>query len=184
MACKKEACPIATWRCDQEYCVGLRKNYVNQWRLRPRQNETERQRSFNRKPALSTPICEYLGPSPTLCHSTLRSFRVIKRKRKEADYIFYASALLSFFFNTNTHVSIAFFSSPARSKYLSLFSLSFSMTNSSSLVNCRIHRLNECPGHDTKQSDGEVPVIPGALGNTEHPFIAIAPRSARALSMD
>ena len=33
---------------------------------------------------------------------------------------------------------------------------------------------DECPGYDTKQSDGEV------LGNTEHPFIAIAPWSTLA----
>ena len=33
---------------------------------------------------------------------------------------------------------------------------------------------NECPGYDTKQSDGEVPV------NAEHPFIAIVPRSTLA----
>ena len=48
---------------------------------------------------------------------------------------------------------------------------------------CRIHRLhlcrgvrlppNESPGYNTKQSDGKVP----GLGNAEHPFIAIAPRS-------
>ena len=31
-----------------------------------------------------------------------------------------------------------------------------------------------------KESDGEVPIILGALGNTEHPFIAIAPRSTLA----
>ena len=30
---------------------------------------------------------------------------------------------------------------------------------------------SECPGYDTKQSDA------GALGNAEHPFIAIAPKS-------
>ena len=35
---------------------------------------------------------------------------------------------------------------------------------------------NECPRYDTKQSDGEVP----ALGNAEHPFIAIAPRPTLA----
>ena len=38
-------------------------------------------------------------------------------------------------------------------------------------------RKNECPGYDTKQSDGEVPVMLGLWGNAEHPFIAIAPRS-------
>ena len=60
---------------------------------------------------------------------------------------------------------------------------------------CRIHWLhlcrgvrppNECPGYDTKQSDGEVPAMLGPW-NTEYPFIAIAPRSTlwsgRALSM-
>ena len=41
---------------------------------------------------------------------------------------------------------------------------------------------NECPGYDTKQSDGEVPVNAGALGNAEYPFIAIAPRSTLARS--
>ena len=40
------------------------------------------------------------------------------------------------------------------------------------------HKKNECPGYETKQSDGEVgPWGLGALGNTEHPLIAIAPRS-------
>ena len=39
---------------------------------------------------------------------------------------------------------------------------------------------NECPGYDSKQSDGEVPVTLGFLGNTEHPFIAIAPKSTLA----
>ena len=52
---------------------------------------------------------------------------------------------------------------------------------------CRIHWLhlcrcmnphptNECTGYDTKQSDGEVPVMPELLGNAEYPFIAISPR--------
>ena len=56
---------------------------------------------------------------------------------------------------------------------------------------CRIHQLhfcrgvkkkppNECPGYNTKQSNGEVSVMPGALGNAEHLFIAIAPRSTLA----
>ena len=34
---------------------------------------------------------------------------------------------------------------------------------------------NECPGNDTKQSEYSSNV--GALGNAEHPFIAIAPKS-------
>ena len=38
---------------------------------------------------------------------------------------------------------------------------------------------NECPGYDTKQSDGWGSSNAGALGNAEHPFIAIAPRSTR-----
>ena len=33
---------------------------------------------------------------------------------------------------------------------------------------------NECPRYDTKQSEGEVPV----MENAEHPFFAIAPRSS------
>ena len=51
---------------------------------------------------------------------------------------------------------------------------------------CRIHRLllcrgvkptpNECPTYDTKQSDDEVPVTLWLWGNTENPFITIAPR--------
>ena len=57
---------------------------------------------------------------------------------------------------------------------------------------CRIHRLhlcwrvwlppapNECPGYNTKQSDGEVPVMLELWGNEEHPFIAIARRSPLA----
>ena len=35
--------------------------------------------------------------------------------------------------------------------------------------------------YDTKQSDGEVPVML-SFGNVEHPFIAIAPRSILAQS--
>ena len=35
----------------------------------------------------------------------------------------------------------------------------------------------ECPGYDTIQSDGKVPVMLGLWGNGELPFIAIAPRS-------
>ena len=51
---------------------------------------------------------------------------------------------------------------------------------------CRIHRLHlcrgvrplhQCPGYETKQSDGEVPVMLEILGSAEHLFIAIAPRS-------
>ena len=34
----------------------------------------------------------------------------------------------------------------------------------------------ECPGYDTKQSDGEVPVMLKVSGNVEHLFIAIAPK--------
>ena len=44
----------------------------------------------------------------------------------------------------------------------------------------RLDPHNECPGYDTKQSDGEDPA--GALGNAEYPFIAIAPRSILARS--
>ena len=36
---------------------------------------------------------------------------------------------------------------------------------------------NKCPGYDTKKSDGEVPVMAGALGNAEQHFFAIAPKS-------
>ena len=36
---------------------------------------------------------------------------------------------------------------------------------------------NECPGYDTKQSDGETPVMLEFWGNVESPFIAIDPRS-------
>ena len=62
------------------------------------------------------------------------------------------------------------------------------LPKSSSLVGCdtRIHRLhlckrvgpvhNECPGYDTKLSDGKAPVMLEALGNEEHRFIAITPR--------
>ena len=35
---------------------------------------------------------------------------------------------------------------------------------------------NECPGYNTKKSDGEVTVIARALGNAEYPSIAIGPR--------
>ena len=41
---------------------------------------------------------------------------------------------------------------------------------------------NECPGCDTKEYDGEAPVILKLLGNAEYPFIAIAPRSTLAWS--
>ena len=40
---------------------------------------------------------------------------------------------------------------------------------------------NECPGYDTKQSDGEGPNSDGALGNTEYPFIAMAPWSTLSM---
>ena len=51
------------------------------------------------------------------------------------------------------------------------------------------YSFNECPGYDTKQSDGESPII---LENAEDPFIAIPPRctlagvvaSDRVLSID
>ena len=36
---------------------------------------------------------------------------------------------------------------------------------------------DECPAYDTKQSDGEFPVMLEHWGNAEHSFIAIAPRS-------
>ena len=39
-----------------------------------------------------------------------------------------------------------------------------------------LNSSNECPGYDTKKSDGE------ALGNAEYPFIAIIPRSNLARS--
>ena len=39
---------------------------------------------------------------------------------------------------------------------------------------------HEFPGYDSKQTDGEVPVIPGALGNAGNTFISIAPRSPPA----
>ena len=54
---------------------------------------------------------------------------------------------------------------------------------------CRIHRLLLCRGvrppqwvswYDTQQSDSDVPMMLGALGNAEHPFIAIVPRSTMA----
>ena len=58
-------------------------------------------------------------------------------------------------------------------------------------VGCRIHRLRLCreirpyfptcfSRYDTKQSDGEVPVKAGALGNAEYPFIGIALRPTHA----
>ena len=34
--------------------------------------------------------------------------------------------------------------------------------------------LNECPGYDIKQSDGEASSNAGALENVEYPFMAIA----------
>ena len=36
---------------------------------------------------------------------------------------------------------------------------------------------NECPGYDTKQFWWWGSSVAGALGNAEHPFIAIAPKS-------
>ena len=51
---------------------------------------------------------------------------------------------------------------------------------------CRIHRLhfycktsttNECPRFDTKQCDGEVPLILGLRGHVDYPFMALAPKS-------
>ena len=59
---------------------------------------------------------------------------------------------------------------------------------------CRIHRLllcrgisllhptNECPRYDTKQSDGEVPVMLVLWGMQSTPFIVIAPKSTLAWS--
>ena len=35
--------------------------------------------------------------------------------------------------------------------------------------------MNEYPGYHIKQFDAEAPVITGDLGNTESPFIVIAP---------
>ena len=43
---------------------------------------------------------------------------------------------------------------------------------------------NECPGYDTKQSDGEVPAVLELWGMRSTPFIAIAPRSTLARRMD
>ena len=40
----------------------------------------------------------------------------------------------------------------------------------------------ECPRYDIKQFDDEAPVMLGALGNAEYPFVAIAPRSLLARS--
>ena len=49
---------------------------------------------------------------------------------------------------------------------------------------CRIHQLHqfwgvrlpsECTEYDTKQSDAEVPGTLELWGNTDHPFVAIAP---------
>ena len=48
---------------------------------------------------------------------------------------------------------------------------------------CRIHRLllcNVCPEYDTKQSDGEVPVLLELWGMCNTPLIAIALRSTLA----
>ena len=42
--------------------------------------------------------------------------------------------------------------------------------------------LNECSGYNTKQSEGEVPVILELCGMQSTPFIAIAPRSTLARS--
>ena len=50
---------------------------------------------------------------------------------------------------------------------------------------CRIHRLllcrgvrpppNECPGYDTKQSDGEVPAVLELLGMQSAPSLPLLP---------
>ena len=48
-------------------------------------------------------------------------------------------------------------------------------------------KYDECPGYDTKQSDGEAPVMMELWGmqNVNYPFISIAPRVAsnRVLTM-
>ena len=47
----------------------------------------------------------------------------------------------------------------------------------SRLVESGIHRLllcNESPQYDTKQSDGQIPIMLKIWGNAEYPFIAIA----------
>ena len=53
-------------------------------------------------------------------------------------------------------------------------------------INCiSAGRFHKCPGYDTKQSDGEAPVLE-LWGNVRYPFIAIIPRvvaPARVLSM-
>ena len=41
---------------------------------------------------------------------------------------------------------------------------------------------NECPGYDTKQSDGEIPVMLELWRNAEYLCIAITPRSTLARS--
>ena len=40
---------------------------------------------------------------------------------------------------------------------------------------------NNCPGYDTKQSDGEVPGLLKLWGNADYPLIAIAPKPTLAL---
>ena len=57
---------------------------------------------------------------------------------------------------------------------------------------CRIHRLllcrgvrplpNECPGYDTKQSDGEVPAVLELWEMRSTPSLPITPRSTLARS--
>ena len=42
------------------------------------------------------------------------------------------------------------------------------------------HSPNECPGYDTKQSDGATTVMLEILENAEYSFIAIAARSIMA----
>ena len=38
-----------------------------------------------------------------------------------------------------------------------------------------LHLCNECPGYDTKQSDGEFPVIPGLWGIRNTPSLPLLP---------
>ena len=77
-------------------------------------------------------------------------------------YIFWLVVSLDFFFFLHTVVYKVFLSNSNNLPRVVWFQVFLSNTNKHIVCpvgwGCRIH-LYECPGYDTKQSDGEVPVI-------------------------
>ena len=89
-------------RCDQGLC-GRPENYINQGRVWPRQNKAERQRGFTEKLHCHPCVC-ISGISDTYS-LTLRihTSQVIKKGRKETDYIFIQQCCCSFLYTIICH---------------------------------------------------------------------------------